>query len=261
MTSKTTKCPCCRRRYQQAAAYEKHLQTMHLDIVLSLSEIADAGSVGPTFVRDQLENLTDSDYESDCRLEIPDFHTASGEINDMQNDSDTEDVSHPLVRMRPSGQETIPGAGRPLGEVAGYTELNKAMTDDPWTPFSSENDFNLAPWFVRSKVAKSQIDAYFAEGLGGMESRSFRSPYTLRQYLDIQDPFRQYFVWADASIDDGRHATTFYYRNIIDCVRYLIRQVAYSSDMVYAPIREYESSGERLYSEMHTADWWWDMQV
>jgi len=144
---------------------------MHLDIFFSLSPIADAASMGPTFVRDKLENLTDSDYKSDCRLEIPDFHRASGEIDDMQNDSDTEDVSHPPVRVRPSGQETIPGAGRPLGEVAGYTELNKAITDNPWSPFSSENDFNLASWFVRSKVAKSQIYAYFAEGLGGTDSR------------------------------------------------------------------------------------------
>jgi len=132
---------------------------MHLDIVLSLSAIADLASMGATFVRDELENLTDSDIESDCRLEIPDFHTASGEIDDMLNDSDTEDVSHPPVRVGPSGQETIAGAGRPRGEVAGNTELKKAMTDDPWSPFSSGNDFNLASWFVRSKVAKSQIDA------------------------------------------------------------------------------------------------------
>jgi len=220
---------------------------MHLDIVLSLSAIADAASMGPTFVRDELENLTDSDYESDYRHEIPDFHTASGEIDDMQNDSDTEDVSHPPVHVRSSGQETIPGAGRPLGEVAGYTELNKAMTDDPWSAFSSENGLNLVSLFVRSKVAKSQIDAYLVEGLGGTDSRSFRAAYTLRQHLDRVAPFCEYLVWAEASIDDGRHPTTFYYRNIIDWVRYLIRQVAYSSDMIYAPIREYDSSGERLY--------------
>jgi len=234
---------------------------MHLDIVLSLRAIADAASMRPTFVRDELENLTNSDYESDCRLEIPDFHTASGEIHDMQNDSATEDVAHRRVCVRPLGQETIPGAGRPLSEVAGYTELNNAMTDDPWSPFSSENDFNLASWLVWSKVAKSQIDVYFAEGLGSTDSRSFRSAYTLRQHLDILDRFREYLVWAVASIDDGRHATTFNYQNMIDCVRYLIREVVYSSDMVYAPIREYDSSGERLYSEMHTVDWWWDMQV
>jgi len=103
---------------------------MHLDIVLSLSAIAKPAPMGATVVRHELESLTDSDYESDCRLEIPDFHTASGEIDDMQNDSDTEDVSDSPVRVRPSGQETTSHAGRPIGEVAGYTELNKPMTDD-----------------------------------------------------------------------------------------------------------------------------------
>jgi len=176
---------------------------MHPDIVLSLSGIADAASMRPTFVRDELENQTSSDYESDCRLEIPDFHTTSGERDHMQNDSDTEEVSHPPVHVRPLCQETIPSAGRPLREVAGYTELNKAMTDDPWSPFSSENDLNLASWFVQSKVAKSQLDAYFVEGLGSTDSRSFRSAYTLGQHLDILDQFREYLVWAEASIDDG----------------------------------------------------------
>jgi len=108
--------------------------------------------MGPTFVRDELENLTVSDYESESRLEVTDFHTASGEIDDMQTDSDTEDVSRPLVRMRPSRQETIPCAGRPLREVAAYTELNKAMTNHAWSPFSLENQFNLATWDVRSSV-------------------------------------------------------------------------------------------------------------
>ncbi|RPA99359.1 hypothetical protein L873DRAFT_1643819, partial [Choiromyces venosus 120613-1] len=40
----------------------------------------------------------------------------------------------------------------------------------------------------------------------------------------------------------------------------LIRQVAYRADMVYAPVCEYDSSGDQLYSEMHTADWWWEVQ-
>ena len=56
----------------------------------------------------------------------------------MHNDSDTGDIPHPPVLAPPSGQETIPGASRPLSEVAGYTELNKAMTNDHWSTFSSE---------------------------------------------------------------------------------------------------------------------------
>ena len=218
---------------------------MYLDILLSFNPIAEAASsmARPTFIRDKLENISVSDYESEVGRAIAGIHIASGERDDMHQDSDTEHVSHPPVRARPSGQETIPGAGRLHGEVAGYTELNKAMTDNPWSTFSSEDDFNLASWFVRSTVAKSQIDAYIAQSLGGTDSRSFRFAYTLRQYLDVLDPFRGYLVSAEASIDDGRHATTFYYRNIIDCVRYLIRQVAYSSDILYAPRREYDLRG------------------
>ena len=237
---------------------------MHLDIVFSLSVIADATSAAQApFLRARNESdLSDSDYESDTRLEIADCHAASNEINEyMQNDPDVGDACHSPVRGCPSSQQTISGAGRPLSNVVGYTDLNKAMTDDPWSPFSSEDDFNLASWLVRRKVAKSQIDAYFTEALGDTDKRSFRSAYTLRQHLDVLDPFGEYLVWSEAIIADGRHGTTFYYQNIIDCVRYLIHQVAYSSDMVYAPIREYDSSGERLYSEMHTADWWWDAQV
>ena len=109
---------------------------MHLDIVLSLSAIADAASspsstARPTFVRDELENMIDLDSESDHGLEISDINTARGEIDDMHNNSDTADVSHPQVCAHPSGQETIQCAGRALSEVAGYTELNKALTDDP----------------------------------------------------------------------------------------------------------------------------------
>jgi len=72
---------------------------MHLDIVLSLNSIADVASSTAlcTFVYNELENMTDSDYESDPGLEIADMHTASGEIEDMHNDLDTEDISYPLV--------------------------------------------------------------------------------------------------------------------------------------------------------------------
>ena len=46
---------------------------MHLDIVLSLNAIADTASFTPrpTFVGDELENRTNSDYESDPGWRLP----------------------------------------------------------------------------------------------------------------------------------------------------------------------------------------------
>ena len=45
----STKCPYCRRRYQHAAAYEKHVRTAHHDILLFCRQTADFGSATSSF--------------------------------------------------------------------------------------------------------------------------------------------------------------------------------------------------------------------
>ena len=135
------------------------------------------------------------------------------------------------------------------------------MLEEPWSPFSSERDFNLASWVVHSMVAKTQIDVYCGKGLGGMECGSFRSAYSLKKQLQTLDPFRQYLSSTEATLESGEQSTTFYCLNMVSCVRCLIWHVAYKEDMIYAPIRKYDSYGDQLYSEMHTADWWWETQV
>jgi len=72
---------------------------MHLNIVLSLCANAALILPGPPgFVQDENINQSDSDYESDYRLEIADCREASSEVDDdMKDDSGVEDVSHPPV--------------------------------------------------------------------------------------------------------------------------------------------------------------------
>jgi hypothetical protein len=31
--------------------------------------------------------------------------------------------------------------------------------------------------------------------------------------------------------------------------------------MVFGPVKELNAAGERMYSELHTVDWWWNTQV
>jgi len=132
MTSNSTKYPYCRRRYQQAAAYKKHLQTIHLDIVLSLRvrATADLGSRLATAFR-QHENIDpdDSDNEFDPELEIEDQGAYNEVENDTQDNSDAEHASELPAPGHPSSQEIIPGAGRPLGNDVNYTEHNLATTN------------------------------------------------------------------------------------------------------------------------------------
>ena len=49
-------------------------------------------------------------------------------------------------------------------------------------------------------------------------------------------------------------------RDIVDCVADLIGNTALRNCIVYEPVRV-KRDGQRYYSEMCTADWWWNVQV
>jgi Plavaka transposase len=52
-------------------------------------------------------------------------------------------------------------------------------------------------------------------------------------------------------------------RDPVECIKELISNPAFNGSIAYIPERVYtDSTGQsRVYDEMWTADWWWDMQV
>ena len=85
--------------------------------------------------------------------------------------------------------------------------------------------------------------------------------HMLENHLRFLDPYSQYLQWFEGQVEGGQRPLPFFYPHVLGCVRYLLRQITYRDDMVDAPRREYDPSGQRIYTEMHTADWSWDLQV
>lgn len=58
-----------------------------------------------------------------------------------------------------------------------------------------------------------------------------------------------------------------WYRNPVACIRELLSNLCFRDHMVYAPRKVFtgevmaDGSPEQEYSEMSTADWWWETQV
>ena len=109
-------------------------------------------------------------------------------------------------------------------------------------------------------------DLLNVEGLLGEDSLRLKSNYTLRAEIEKMDDGLGPSSWSSQTLDlswSPAHPDKIrlYYRDLHDCVRWLLRQPAYEDEMTYAPERRYNMKGERLYTEMHTADWWWEQQV
>jgi len=63
--------------------------------------------------------------------------------------------------------------------------------------------------------------------------------------------------------DNHQRPIKYWSRDIIKRMGWLMRQLAYAKHLIYAPQRWFNSDTppKRLYTEMHTADWWWETQV
>jgi Plavaka transposase len=259
------KCSFCRRRYSRAGAYETHLRTAHanLDIVLaSTIRHPSTDNTDHTPAKDQDTNdryaPPDSDYESETATEP--FEPAGDTLSGKPNcDTSTETVN--VTSDAVTHPTHYVGAGQAVGDVKGYDEDISHLCENPWNPFTCGQGFKLASWFIESKVPKSRINEYFTNQLGNSDSVGYSSMHTLENFLRRLDPHGPYLQWFEGQAEDDQRTLPFFYRNILDCVRYLLRQIAYRDDLVYAPRREYDQDGQRIYAEMHTADWWWDVQV
>ncbi|KAF8473800.1 hypothetical protein BDZ91DRAFT_845281 [Kalaharituber pfeilii] len=133
-------------------------------------------------------------------------------------------------------------------------------------PFANALDYKLARFFQTSGISRFRIDEFFKDGIMAAAAEndptyrvSFRSSHTLHKLLDSMASEPQ---WTEGIVKYRLEPETqFYYRNILQCTKYLLRQRAYAENMVWSPVKETDSKGEQIYNEMHTAHWWWDTQL
>ncbi|KAI9881799.1 MAG: hypothetical protein M1823_006489, partial [Watsoniomyces obsoletus] len=221
------------------------------------------------------------DPASDFALETDewlgsDFHlvdaSESGEDSDLESlqpeqdvwdaNSDHDDVEEPSFTTQPEPVKitVYEGAGEPNpADQRQWTGPPKGC--NPWTPFESSRDFTLARWFVESNTSKTKINAYFNGGLSGAGTSSFTSGHTLRRQIDSMEPDMAHGSWMTGKADFDGLKETYYYRDPLSVIQYLFRQRAFVNDMIYAPVKVHNQAGERMFSEMHTAEWWWETQV
>ena len=162
-----------------------------------------------------------------------------------------------------------PAAGIPVAYVATLEEHNaNANLGDPLYPFGSEEEYNFAELVTLKGIPANVIDTML-KGNYGLDKgvcAALKSNYHLRQMIDRMEDGLGHGSWKKSELSmawNEQHPDNivFWHRDLICCARWILRQQAYGKHLVYAPVRCFNSAGQRVYDEMHTGDWWWDMQV
>jgi len=251
-----SKNPFCRRKYIRPGAYQKHLRTAptNLDIVLAstvgypLSRYIINDMETSIFHHPEARELEHSDYISDPDPTGYELHTFTA------HHSDTEIPDDSTSSLTPR-QDEYPHSGEAIGDINRVEQENSNLCNDLWAQFSCGQGFKLGSWFIQSKVPKSRINEYFSSRLGSSALVGYSSMHTLENHLRLLDPHSSYLQAFEGQVEDSKRSLLVFYRNVLDCVRYLLRQIAYQDDLVYTRRLEFKPTGERIYAEMHTVDW------
>jgi hypothetical protein len=159
----------------------------------------------------------------------------------------------------------IRGAGQPVRgapQASSMKELHADLITHPFGPFNNGKEFTLARWFIEHQITKSAFDDF--PRLDWIDASDiFDSFDQLRSKTDKLCPELGADSWMTGTIefDAMSGSVTYYYRDPMAIIKHLLLQPAFANYWQFAPHKEFSSDGGRVYTEMHTADWWWDTQV
>ncbi|KAG0633524.1 hypothetical protein HOY80DRAFT_1104646 [Tuber brumale] len=268
-----SQCPYCNKKYRSSTWYRNHIEKQHLDFVRppqavqqTIGDIVQPSNPFPE--ANEIHELHNS-----IEIQIADYEPES---DHSIADSDVESLNlfEREDRLTDFVESWAPTKHHTAGRVLRDTVQRQKAEDELWAPFQNKTDFELGQWFIEAKVPKEHIDRYFKNRLGP-ENSTIKSAYRLFHTVDELELGLGMRSWKEGLVSfteldiedaDGLELATsqqrFFYRNPLDCAKYLLSQKCFAQDIIYAPVkdRNSETPPARVYSEMHMGDWWWETQ-
>ena len=216
--------------------------------------LATADSNAASSVSDDPENEPERGSGTSFPLADPLYHVEEPRSKRAATDvSSTSGSDHP--QPKPTFHKN--GGGKGYKQILDrYSGLREA----PFVPFSDVKDFGLARWFCQSGVSDADVGRYLATG---MANRKTGITTKERYNKNLDDMIKLPEFKPKIQVQCGPRITDtgfIYYRDIKECAKELIGRRYLKDFMAYEPVRYRNAEGGRIYTELHTANWWWRQQ-
>ncbi|KAH9953931.1 hypothetical protein BC827DRAFT_1273072 [Russula dissimulans] len=180
---------------------------------------------------------------------------------DLMEAVDSEPTAGLVIERFPLGKPGAPMDG--THQAPSMYETHQSMFGDSvWAPFHSECDWEVVSWAKMEGPSSSAVTKLF--GIPGVVEAlglSYRTVDELNAIIDKTLP--GYPSFKSLAIKIGGEELQFHYRDILPLIQALYGNPEFACDLIFAPERHYLDSEKthRVYSEMHTGDWWWSVQT
>ncbi|PPQ82936.1 hypothetical protein CVT26_004943 [Gymnopilus dilepis] len=188
---------------------------------------------------------------------------------------DVEDEDDPRNRARyvedwPGNAGTIKGTG--LGVFEAHQRERQRDGREPWYPFESKEEWELAKWIMSSGISQAKTNDFLKlSSVRKGINPAFHNSRSFYQRIDALpegpewtcSPLRIVGDRLDENGNPWTEDVDLWHRDPIACIKELIANPAFKDAMAYAPYRVFRDAEamNREYSEMWTGEWWWRLQA
>ncbi|KAM6491269.1 hypothetical protein JOM56_013508 [Amanita muscaria] len=141
-------------------------------------------------------------------------------------------------------------------------EYYSGGSSDKYAPFNSLVDWEVAKWAKLRGPSSSALTEFLAiEGVVESLGLSFKTVRELNTLIDTKLPGRPRFHQQEITVS-GK-TVMLYSRDIIACISDLYGDPNFARHLIHRPERLYRKDGNkriRIFHDMQTGDWWWEMQ-
>ncbi|KAJ7133963.1 hypothetical protein C8R43DRAFT_1132985 [Mycena crocata] len=234
------------------------------------------------------DDPTARDHQDASRADMEDGYEAPrAPVPELRPDQDTSmpDVQPEPVTAAPTREarkvaedkfhhkpiiEKFPGrsAGKPISAAPSHTSeqtyrtsLGKSTDTNPYAPFKSKMDWEIAKWAkLRGSGSTAFTDLLDIDGVCESLDLSYKTSLHLNKIIDEKLPGRPKFTRSEVVVNG--EVFYLYSRDILECVRALWGDSDFAPYLFVAPEKHYIDKDKtiRMYHNMHTGKWWWSTQ-
>ncbi|KAH8144568.1 uncharacterized protein LAJ45_11363 [Morchella importuna] len=219
------------KKYSSSANFDRHLRTIHpleadewLGNQYSLLE-HDQPAETPDYTDESPESIPDCYSDTHYASESDSFDQVSGNNSDIESESYfvMEEADGDLNGHKAS-TTVYEGAGEPLYRLSAY-------------------EFRMARYFVLSKTFQGNIDSFFLHAPPSSDECSSSTGRGCIKRLEEMKDILGKSSWNHSEVDIGGEKISYYYRDPMVVVRYLLGQRAFRESLVYSPVVEHNEFG------------------